>query len=84
MPGGAGIVMARPWPVAVALAFALAMPAVAHDRMSRIDAAATKAMSETGAQGLAVAIIADGKVASIRTFGVRNAGREPLTPDTVM
>jgi CubicO group peptidase (beta-lactamase class C family) len=45
---------------------------------------AQQAMKETGAQGLAVAVIDDGKVSSVQTLGKRNAKGEPLTTDTVM
>ena len=45
---------------------------------------ASEAMSETKARGLAIAVIDDGKVASVQAFGERNAKSEPLTTDTVM
>ncbi len=51
---------------------------------STIEAAATKAMADTGARGLAIAIIEDGEVSSVAAFGERNAAGEPLTTDTVM
>ena len=41
-------------------------------------------MTETGANGLAVAVIDDGRVASVQAFGKRNAKGDPLTTDTVM
>ena len=49
-----------------------------------VETAARAAMTETGAKGLAIAVIDDGKVASVQAFGARNAAGEPLTPDTVM
>jgi CubicO group peptidase (beta-lactamase class C family) len=49
-----------------------------------IDKAARTAMAETGARGLAIATIEGGKVRTVRTWGVRNAKGDPLTPDTVM
>jgi CubicO group peptidase (beta-lactamase class C family) len=41
-------------------------------------------MQSTGAQGLAIAIIRNGAVTQVRTWGKRNAKGDPLTPDTVM
>ena len=41
-------------------------------------------MQRTGAQGLAIAIIRNGAVTQVRTWGKRNARGESLTPDTVM
>lgn len=51
---------------------------------ARIDALAQAAMRETGAKGLAIAVINQGRVKSAQAFGVRNAQGEPLTRDTVM
>jgi CubicO group peptidase (beta-lactamase class C family) len=50
----------------------------------RVAALAKQAMAETGARGLAVAVIDRGRVASVQAFGERNAKGEPLTIDTVM
>lgn len=50
----------------------------------RVAVAAERAMKETGAKGLAIAVIEDGKVQSVRAFGSRNAAGAPLTTDTVM
>jgi CubicO group peptidase (beta-lactamase class C family) len=50
----------------------------------RVAVAAERAMKETGAKGLAFAVIENGKVRSVRAFGSRNAAGEPLTTDTVM
>ena len=41
-------------------------------------------MARTGARGLALAIIEDGEVALVRTWGQRNAAGAPLEADTVM
>ena len=49
-----------------------------------ISTLARGAMNETGARGLAVAVINNGKVASVQAFGERNARGEPLTADTIM
>lgn len=51
---------------------------------AQVTVAAQRAMTETGAQGLAIAVIDGGKVASVQAFGARNAKGDPLTPDTVM
>jgi len=51
------------------------------------DAIATEAarvMARTQAQGLAVAVIDHGQVASVGAWGRRNARGDPLMPDTVM
>lgn len=45
---------------------------------------ARDAMAETGAKGLAIAVIDDGKVASVQALGDRNAAGDQLTTDTIM
>lgn len=49
-----------------------------------VAAAARAALVETGAQGLAIAVIDRGRVSSVQAFGKRNAKGDPLTPATVM
>lgn len=49
-----------------------------------IDAAAQRAMRQAGAHGLAIAVIDDGQVHHVASFGRRNERGEPLQPDTVM
>jgi CubicO group peptidase (beta-lactamase class C family) len=49
-----------------------------------LDALVQDAMTATGARGLAVGVIVDGKVVSARAYGVRNAAGQPLTEDTIM
>ena len=49
-----------------------------------VDALARETMQATDANGLAIAVIDGGRVASVQTFGVRNAKGEPLTPQTIM
>jgi len=49
-----------------------------------IAAEVARAMARTQAQGLAVAVIDHGQVASVGAWGRRNAQGDPLTPDTVM
>lgn len=41
-------------------------------------------MARTGANGLAIAVIEDGKVSRVEAFGIRNGRGDPLTTDTVM
>jgi CubicO group peptidase (beta-lactamase class C family) len=49
-----------------------------------IDAKVAEVMKATGGKGLAIAVIDDGKVAYIHSYGVRNAKGDPLQTDTVM
>jgi CubicO group peptidase (beta-lactamase class C family) len=51
---------------------------------NEIDAEVSRVLAETHAKGLALAVIEDGRVARVRTYGLRNAAGEPLLPDTVM
>ena len=59
-------------------------PASGRNRTADLYTVARRAMADTGARGLAIAIIDDGRVTSVRTFGYRNASNAPLTPETVM
>lgn len=58
-------------------------PNPVHD-FTALDARVKQAMSETGAEGLAIAVIENADVVHVKTFGDRNAKGDPLTPDTVM
>lgn len=49
-----------------------------------IDQAITRALSETGAKGLAVAVTDRGRVTFQRSYGQRNGRGDPLGPDTIM
>ena len=49
-----------------------------------VGAGAARAMSQSGAKGLAIAVIENGRVKSVQAFGVRNERGEPLTVDTLM
>ena len=49
-----------------------------------IAAFVTRAMEGTGAKGLALAVIDDGRVIFVGAYGVRNGGGDPLRTDTVM
>ena len=59
-------------------------PAKSIPRPDLIDQKIMESMQKTGAKGMAVAVIDDGKVAYVKTFGVRNAKGEALEPHTVM
>jgi CubicO group peptidase (beta-lactamase class C family) len=49
-----------------------------------IDAEVSKVMSQTHANGMAVAVIDHGKVTYVQSYGIRNVKGEPLAKDTVM
>jgi CubicO group peptidase (beta-lactamase class C family) len=49
-----------------------------------IDAHVKKIMSDTHANGMAVAVVDKGKVGYVQAYGIRNAKGDPLTIDTVM
>lgn len=48
------------------------------------DAFVTQAMKGTGSKGLALAVIDNGKVSYVRSYGVRNAAGAPLDTNTIM
>ena len=64
----------------------LSVPLVAQKIPSgaAIDAKVNGVMTQTGAKGMAVAVIDHGKVAYVHAYGIRNAKGDPLTNDTVM
>ncbi len=49
-----------------------------------IDAQVAAAMTDTGAEGLAVAVIDQGKIVHVKAYGKRNAAGAPLERDTIM
>lgn len=49
-----------------------------------VDAFVARAMAGTGSKGLALAVVDDGKVAYVRSYGVRNAAGAPLETNTIM
>jgi CubicO group peptidase (beta-lactamase class C family) len=49
-----------------------------------LDTEVRKIMTETHANGMAVAVIDQGKVSYVHAYGIRNAAGDPLTTDTVM
>jgi CubicO group peptidase (beta-lactamase class C family) len=57
---------------------------VAKSLETLLDANVTAGMARTQTQGIAIAVIENGKVKLVKTWGKRNAKGEPLTPDTVM
>lgn len=65
---------------AILLSSALQAAPISDD----IDASVTKGMARTGSQGLAMAIIENGEVTFVKSWGKRNAAGDPLTTDTVM
>lgn len=66
------------------LALALASPATAGPEPARLDALVRVGMAETGAKGLSIGYVERGQVRFVRTYGLRNAKGDPLTPETVM
>ncbi len=63
----------------------LPSPAVApSSQIDAIDTTVQAAMAATGARGLAVAVVDDGRVVFRKAYGVRNAANDPLLNDTVM
>src|SRR5687767_4511133 len=66
----------------------LALPGASSARTrpsaQQIDSEVRAAMARTGARGLALAVIADGKPVLVRAWGERNAAGAPLTTDTIM
>ena len=72
------------WVIAALLCLPLAAEAQALPEADAIDAEARRVMAETGARGLAIAVVDDGQVVSTQAWGHRNAAGDPLTTDTVM
>lgn len=64
----------------------LSIPLVAQTMPlgAAIDAKVNGLMAQTGAKGMAVAVIDHGRVRYLHAYGIRNAKGEPLTTDTVM
>jgi CubicO group peptidase (beta-lactamase class C family) len=66
------------------LLWAAHAPAAALPSVKMIDAQVRSGMARTGAKGLALAVIDDGRVAFVKAYGHRNAAGDPLTSDTIM
>lgn len=49
-----------------------------------LDAEVARAMAATGARGLAIAIVDDGRVRGVHAYGHRNERGDPLQTDTIM
>lgn len=58
--------------------------ASARVKEAAIDREVRVAMANTGAQGMAIAVVERGKVVLVRAWGKRNDKSEPLTTDTIM
>lgn len=65
-------------------ASAAAATARSEARDARIEAEVRSAMQRTGARGIAVAYVEDGRPVFVRAFGARNAAGAPLQADTIM
>lgn len=52
---------------------------MAQETSTTLDRGAHEAMEQTGAKGLAIAVIDEGQVVSVRAYGVRNGQGDPLT-----
>lgn len=78
----------RPFALLLALSLpapiALAAPPAAVPDAAAVDAEMARMMAITHAQGLALAVIDQGKVVQVHAAGKRNAAADPLTTDTVM
>ena len=70
--------------LAFALAALLLQAATASAEDAGVSEAVQSVMRETGARGIAVAVVEDGRVVDVQAHGDRNAAGDPLTPDTVM
>ncbi|ADU14275.1 serine hydrolase domain-containing protein [Asticcacaulis excentricus] len=75
----------RAWLIGAALAvFPSLAVAQGLPKPVAIDAEVQRVLKDTGAKGLAIAVIDNGKVGYVQAYGVRNPKGEPLTPQTVM
>jgi CubicO group peptidase (beta-lactamase class C family) len=63
---------------------AIATPLEARPSAAKIDSSARAAMERTGARGLAMAVVEDGKPVFVRAWGHRNAAGDPLGTDSIM
>lgn len=71
---------------ALAFSCVLLLPALAHaaPEPAAIDAKIRKVLDATKANGIAIAVIENGKVRYTQAYGIRNAKGDPLQTDTVM
>jgi CubicO group peptidase (beta-lactamase class C family) len=71
----------------IAVAVASSCQTLQKDRrvsQEKLGQTITAAMAHTGAKGLAIAVIEDGNISFLQSYGIRNAAGAPLTADTVM
>jgi CubicO group peptidase (beta-lactamase class C family) len=71
-------------PLFAALCLPVAAVAQSLPNATAIDTEVGKILTQTHAQGLAVAVIDHGKVGYVHAYGIRNTKGEPLVTDTVM
>lgn len=78
--------MPKRFKLALSLAFVagMAAPASPASLKSKLDMSVPHLMQETETQGLAVAIIENGRVRHVQAWGSRNAQGDPLTTSIVM
>ena len=67
-----------------AICLPLSAAAQALPSGTAIDAKVSSIMARTHANGMAVAVIDDGKVGYVNAYGIRDARGDPLTTDTIM
>lgn len=73
------------WAVALLwAALAMTPAATALPSPVELDTEVLQAMAATGSRGLAVAVVDDGQVRIVRSYGERNAAGQPLKDDTIM
>jgi len=77
-------ILAMPLILGLAVSAAATAPGRSEARDARIEAQVRAAMQRTGARGLAVAYIENGRPVLVRAFGVRNGAGDPLQVDTIM
>jgi CubicO group peptidase (beta-lactamase class C family) len=71
--------------LAATLGLCAAAPAAAQTPTGpEIDAAVARLMQQTGARGIAVAVIDHGRPVHVQAYGQRNEAGDPLTTDTIM
>lgn len=63
---------------------AMAMPVPPAPSNAAVDASVRRLMANTGARGVALAVIRDGRVRYVQAYGVRNAAGDPLHTNTIM
>jgi CubicO group peptidase (beta-lactamase class C family) len=76
--------LARGITILCALLVTVSGASQALPQVEALDARMRATMTETGANGLAMAVIDNGQVALVRAHGRRNAAGDPLLIDTVM